>query len=52
MNSKTRYYVIHGSFESYNKARRKLRLLYKRGYKDAWIRGIKGIKKSLQQESR
>jgi septal ring-binding cell division protein DamX len=50
MNSTTRYYVIHGSFETYSKARRKLRLLNKRGYKDAWIRDIKGIRKSLQQQ--
>jgi len=52
MNATTRYYVIHGSFETYSKARRKLRLLNKRGYKDAWIRDLEGIRKSLQQDSR
>ncbi len=48
-NNTTRYYVIHGSFDTYRKARRKLRLLNKRGYKDAWIRDMKGVRKSLQQ---
>ncbi len=49
LNNITRYQVIHGSFNSFSKARRKLNLLVRRGYKDAWIKDFKGIKNSLRQ---
>ena len=50
VNDIERYTVIHGSFPKYGMAKAKLSLLKKRGYKNVWIRGMRGIKTAINRQ--
>jgi septal ring-binding cell division protein DamX len=50
VNDVDRYTVIHGSFPKYGMAQAKLSLLKKRGYKNVWIRGMRGIKTAIKRQ--
>ncbi|HEC28735.1 MAG TPA: hypothetical protein ENI65_04005 [Gammaproteobacteria bacterium] len=48
----TRYHVIHGSFQDFSQAKRKLKRLQQRGFKNAWIRNTDAIKKIISQSGK
>ena len=50
VNDVDRYTVIHGSFPKYGMAKAKQSLLKKRGYKNVWIRGMRGIKTAISRQ--